>query len=184
MSCIRGPVVKTVFQWLLDLHAPTGRWAPFAAAGCFAATNFTHVILLRWLLQGVAGVLVVLIAADLARALMERQPPISVGGIPIPTRNLPINAFQLALTGAAAVLYTVLIFIGIVPISPRAAFVLLPVIVVVAWLAAWRNVRLWYTEGAEYEDELNALAHEQEVKDELKTMRIARSQWDRQPPFP
>lgn len=175
-----GPALKSAFQWLLDLHAPTGRWAPFAASGLFAATHFTDSTALRVLLDGGAFVLAVLVAADLARSLMERQPAIAIGGQAVPQKNVPVTPFQFVLTGALAAIYTGLIFVGIGPFTP---IVVLPLVFLVACLAAWRNVRLWYLQGSEYEEELNEIKNEQAEKEKLKQLRMPRSQWDRQPPF-
>jgi hypothetical protein len=176
-----GPALKTAFQWLLDLHAPTGRWAPFAASGLFAAGSLTDHASLRVLLDCAAAALALLIAADLARALMERQPAVSVGGRAVSLRRVPVTPFQFVLTGALAAIYTWLIFVGMGPFMP---IVVLPIVFLVACFAAWRNVRLWYLQGSEYEDELNAYANERAAAERLKQMRIPRSQWDRRPPFP
>jgi len=168
--------LKSLLRWLADLHAPTGRWSPFVAAGCFAGTRFIQSSVLRGALLCVAVVFLLLIAADLARGLLDRQPATSVAGRPVPEKDVPMNVFQVIFVGVVASVYTALIFLGIVGISPLVSLFLLPVIFALACLAAWRNVRLWFQQGAEYEEELKEAQNERTEKEQLNALKVSRPQ--------
>jgi Na+/proline symporter len=64
---------------------------------------------------------------------------------------------QVFLAAIVACVYAGMMFVGlstVVASSGIAFFVMSPVIVVLSSLAAWHNVRLWYLEGADYEQVL------------------------------
>jgi hypothetical protein len=148
------------------VHAPLGRWAPLAASGLFAAAGFSHSKFLRVLAYGAATALVLLIAADLTRSLLENEPARTRNDPMRPAKYISMTVFQLLITVALASLYTFFVFLGLGPWTP---FIFVPVIFVVCYLVARRNVTLWYWQGAEYEEELK------ETEAELEKIRLARA---------
>jgi len=60
-------------------------------------------------------------------------------------------AFRALLTLVLGGAYSYMVFIGIGFWTP---FVLWPVLFVVCCMVAWRNVEIWYEQGAEFEEEL------------------------------
>jgi hypothetical protein len=168
--------LKWLLAWLVDLHAPLGRWSPFAAAACFAASRFVPSAGLRILLVCTAGILALLISADLARGLLDRQPATSAGGRAVPEKDAPLTVVQMVFVGVVASVYTAMIFVGVAGINPLISIFLLPLIFVLACLAARRNVKLWYQQGAEYEQELKQAEVQQAQRERLKEMRMDRRQ--------
>ncbi len=143
-----GKNFKASIRWLAGLHAPLGHWAPIVASALFAASSFSHFTLLRVVAYSGALVLVVLIGADIARSFIDAQSfPAQTGHA---TLTFPMLAFRLLLTGVLGSIYTFLVFTGL----GWAPFILLPVLFVICSLIAWRNVDLWYEQGAEFEEEL------------------------------
>ena len=152
-------------------HARLGRWTPFAASALFAASRFLHSSPLRLLAYGSASVLVLLAAADFARTLLEPERLETDEGKF--SSNIPVNWLQLLLTAALAGIYTYTIFAGLGPWVP---LILLVAIYPLSCLVAWRNVRLWYRQGADYEE---VLKEEEQVKEEeqIKRLRLPKSHW-------
>jgi hypothetical protein len=162
---------KTLGQRFESLHAPLGRWAPFAASALFAAARFSPGLLFRVLLYTCASVMALLVAIDIARSLLESDSP-QAGVLHARQRRLqPVNITQVVLAIALACLYAFLIFLGMGPWTP---FILLPAIFAFASIAAWRNARLWYARGAEY------LEERAEV-DQMLEDRILKSRDHREP---
>jgi hypothetical protein len=143
-----GEKIRTVIHWLAALHAPLGHGAPFAASALFAAAGILRGGPWRALAYLGAVILAILIAADIVRTLIERHPY-----IPHPSTilTLPMLAFRAVLTLVLGSVYSYLVFIGIGPWTP---FVFWPVLLVVCCIIAWRNVEIWYEQGAEFEEEL------------------------------
>jgi hypothetical protein len=139
-------------------HAPLGRYSPFAASALFAASGFSHSLLLRVLAYGVASILAFLIAVDLAQSLLEREPAAVERERSRRLKYIPLNWPQFVLTGALAAIYTFFIFIGLGPWTP---FLFGVLAYPLCCLVAWRNVRLWYQQGANYEE---VLKEEQELE--------------------
>jgi hypothetical protein len=117
----------------------------------FAASGLSHSIFLRIIAYIGALVLASLIGADVARGFVDAH---SFPDRPASARTLltlPMLFVRLALTGILGSIYTFLVFIGIGLWAP---FILLPFLLVICSLIAWRNVDLWYEQGAEFEQEL------------------------------
>jgi len=145
-----GENIRTIIRGLSSIHAPLGRWTPFAASVLFAASGLSHSIFLRIIAYIGALVLALLIAADVAGPFVD---PHSFPDRPAARTllTLPMLFVRLALTGVLGSIYTFLVFIGIGLWAP---FILLPFLFAICSLIAWRNVDLWYEQGAVFEQEL------------------------------
>ena len=124
----------------------------------FAASGLSHSIFLRFIAYIGALVLALLIGADVARPFVD---PHSFPDRPASARmplTLPMLFIRLALTGILGSIYTFLVFVGIGLWAP---FILLPFLFVICSLIAWRNVDLWYEQGAVFEQELKETEHSQ-----------------------
>jgi hypothetical protein len=153
-----GEAFRALIRWLAALHAPLGHWAPLATSGLFAASGLSHSAFLRMIAYGSALALAILIAADVARPFIDAQ---SFPDRPVYRRavlTLPMLAVRLLLTGILGGIYTFLVFIGVGLWAP---FILLPFLFVICSLIAWRNLDLWYEQGAEFEEELAEAEHRQ-----------------------
>lgn len=148
-----GEDFRKLIRWLADLHAPLGRWSPLAATGLFLGSHFLHSTFLRTLAYGGASVLLILIAADIARSFVDPQSYPERSGPGRTALTWPMLAFRVGLTAILGSAYAILVFIGIGPWFP---LFVLPVLFVICLLVAWRNVDLWYEQGAEFEEELKA----------------------------
>jgi len=134
--------------WLASLHAPLGRWTPIAASLLFAAAGLSHSGFLRMLAYSGACVLVVLIGADIAKSLIDGHSYPEHRPVPL---TLPLLMLRVVLTALLGCFYSFLVFLGLGPFTP---FVLWPVILAICLFIAWRNLDLWYEQGAEFEKEL------------------------------
>jgi prepilin signal peptidase PulO-like enzyme (type II secretory pathway) len=149
-------------------HAPLGRYSPFAASALFAASAFSHSMTLRLLAYGVATILALFIAVDLAHSLLELESPSVERERSRRLRYIPVNWFQFALAAALAAIYTWFIFVGLGPWTP---FVFAVLLYPLCYLVAWRNVRLWYQQGADYEEVLKEEAELERVRASHARMR-------------
>jgi len=146
-----GEDLRKIVRRLAALHAPLGHWAPLATSVLFAASGLSHSIFLRVIAYCSAMMLAILIAADVARSFVDAH---SFPDRPVyrrPVLTLPMLAVRLLLTGILGSIYTFLVFIGLGLWAP---FILLPFLFVICSLIAWRNVDLWYEQGAVFEQEL------------------------------
>lgn len=132
-------------------HAPLGRYSPLAASGLFAGCAFVHSLLFRLFAYSVATILVFLIAIDLANSLVEQEPMEVERERNRNLKYIPAKWPQFFLTAMLAGLYTWLVFVGLGPWTPWMFAVLAYPL---CCLVAWRNVRLWYQQGVEYEEVL------------------------------
>ncbi|HEU4413464.1 MAG TPA: hypothetical protein VFT65_01680 [Candidatus Angelobacter sp.] len=143
---------RALVRWLADLHAPLGRWSPLAATALFAGSSFLHFSLLRGLCYLGALVLVILIAGDIAHSFVDTQAyPDRAGHARL---TLPMLAIRVLLSAVLAGSYTFLLFVGLGALVP---LLLWPVLFVICALVAWRNVDLWYEQGAVFEEELKEI---------------------------
>ncbi|MGC2694276.1 MAG: hypothetical protein WA738_00640 [Candidatus Angelobacter sp.] len=151
-----GKNFRALVLWLADLHAPLGRWSPLAASALFASSGIFHFAFVRGLAYSGAIVLVILIAADMARSFIDTQSYPDQSGKARAPMTLPMLAFRVALSMVLGSVYTTLVFIGIGFIGMKLwlAFLLLPLLFIICALIAWRNVDLWYEQGATFEEEL------------------------------
>ena len=144
-------VWQTFVARICSWHAPLGRYSPLAASALFAVCGFCRSALLRTLGYAVASVLVFLIAVDLANSLLEREPVAVEHERSKHLKYIPLTWPQFVLTAALATLYTWFVFIGLGPWTPWVfGFLAYPL----CCMVAWRNVRLWYQQGCDYEEVL------------------------------
>jgi hypothetical protein len=151
--------LRSVVRWLASLHAPLGRWSPLAATGLFLAAGFTHERFVYYLAYFSACVILMLFAADIAKSFID---PASFPLRPAPPMSWPMLVFRLLLTGVVGAAYSVGVWVGVGPWLPLLVW---PVVLVICFFIAWRNIELWYEQGAEFEEELVEEAqHRQPVK--------------------
>ena len=158
-------------------------WAPLLSAGLAAGARFIPWAALRVATTGAALALFMMLAADVARSLTE---PDRGPSDPLrPSRKMPVTFFQIVLAGALTVIYLFLVFGALQPFlsiltagADWTNAISIPAIYAISCMVAWHNVRLWFYEGAEYEEmleeEKNALAE----KERLKQMRLPPSYWE------
>lgn len=156
---------QTFAARICSWHAPLGRYSPLAASALFAGCAFAHSTLLRLLGYSLASVLVFLIAVDLANSLLEGEPVAVEHERNKRLKYIPVTWPQFVLTAVLAALYTWFVFVGLGPWTPWMFGVLAyPLCCIVAW----RNVRLWYQQGTDYEEVLKE-------EEELQQARRARA---------
>jgi hypothetical protein len=146
-----GEKLRALILWLAELHAPLGHWTPLATSGLFAVSGLSHSTFLRVLAYLGALAMALLIGADVARPFVDPHFYPDHPASSRPPLTLPMLAFRLLLTGILGSIYTFLVFVGMGFWAP---FVLLPFLFVICSLIAWRNVDLWYEQGAEFEQQL------------------------------
>jgi hypothetical protein len=154
---------QQLIQWLRESSAPIERWYPLIASALTLASGFCKGPL-RFAMLSLAVLLFISVAADFARSLLEKDSGYaSVQGPPTIT---PVTPLQIILATLFAIVYSFMIFAGLhlmfFPASPG-FLVLLPCIFVLSFLAAWRNVRLWYRQAIDYEQALNEEAQAHDV---------------------
>lgn len=150
-----GETFKLVYQKIHDALLPLQPLAPLLGCGLIVVASFCSSRPLRLLCLVVAVILLLFVAADFARSLLDKETGnASYQG---PPARIPVTPFQVLLTVIVAVTYFFMIFVGLhsfVLSSGPVLLVMAPGILVFSSLAAWRNVRLWYREGADYEQAL------------------------------
>jgi hypothetical protein len=142
------------------------RFAPLLASALTLTAGFCTITALRMSMLLLAIVLFLWIAADFARSLLERET--SFASEQGPPKEIPVTPGQIGLTAMLGGMYACMIVAGLhlIFFSYRLLFmfiVMLPVFFVFACLAAWRNVRLWYRQGADYEQALKEEAAERQT---------------------
>ncbi len=145
--------LRRLLRWLASLHAPTGRWSTLVATGLFLAAGLSRSPLLHYMAYFSACVILILFAADLAKSFID---PASFPLRPAPRMSWPILAFRLVLTALIGGTYSVCVWVGVGPWLPLLVW---PVVLVICFAIAWRNLQLWYEQGAEFEQELEEEAH-------------------------
>jgi hypothetical protein len=105
-----------------------------------------------------ACLILILFAADIAKSFID---PGSFPLPPAPRMTWPMLALRLLLTGLMGGAYSVSVWVGVGPWLPILVW---PVILVVCFFIAWRNLELWYEQGAEFEQELAEEAQHRTVK--------------------
>jgi len=160
--------------FLLSLKHP---WAPVLCAGLAYGASYIPMPPIRWTVTGVALLLFLVAGIDVGLCLVEadRGPfnPLR------PTLRVPVTLFQVVLTGALGAIYAFLILGALQPLisiltgpSWWTLAITVPLSGPIACLVAWRNVRLWAHQGAEYEDMLNESKNALAEMERLKKMRL------------
>lgn len=172
------------WQELLLIFSLRRPWAPVLCAGLAFAATYIQATTIRWTVAGVAVILFLIAGVDVARCLVEpdRGPTNPLR----PSPRVPVTPFQVVLAGALGAIYAFLVLGALQPLvfiltGPTwwTLAVIAPATFVIACLVAWRNVRLWAFEGAEYEDLLKERQNEMAEREKLKQMRLPNSYWDR-----
>ena len=155
-------------------------WAPMVAAVLAFVASMITSTLVRHALTTVAIILFLFVAADVARAMLEPDPGPCDPRHPV--KKVRVTVFQVVMAGVLTVIYTFLIFGALQPLISSLtqpslwtmAFTV-PVVLLVSGLVAWRNMRLWSYEAAEYEDLLTEQKNELAEIERLKKMRLPNS---------
>jgi hypothetical protein len=140
--------LRALVRWLASLHAPMGRWSPLAATGLCLLGGLSHSRPVYQLAYFGACVILVLFVADVAKSFIDQS---SFPARPATPMTWPMLAFRLALTLFTGGIYSVFVWVGVGPWMP---LIVLPVIPIICCSIAWRNLDLWYQQGAEFEEEL------------------------------
>ena len=154
-----GEYWQPVLQRVRELYLPLERFTPFVASALTLVAGFCPSRSLRYFCLSMAVVLFLVIAADLARSLLDENlnKPAHWASDQGPPKEIPVTLFQVVLTVALALIYASMIFAGLHILFVSSIFlsvVMAAGVLVLSTLAAWRNVRLWYLEGADYEQAL------------------------------
>jgi hypothetical protein len=149
-----GEISKVIPERVRNVLLPLQRFTALIASALTLASGFCSSRPLRLLCLFLAVLLFLTVAADFARSLLDREPNVSAQPNP---DSIPVTPPQVFLAAIVACVYAGMMFVGlstVVASSGIAFFVMSPGIVVLSSLAAWHNVRLWYREGADYEQVL------------------------------
>jgi hypothetical protein len=150
-----GEDLKTLLRWAREKCLPIQPLTPFIASGLTLGAGFCSSHPLRVLLLSLAIVLFLYLAADLAQSLLDRET--GYASYLGPPKTIPVTAAQIELATVLALIYFFMIFevvkLFILPSGIGLVLVILGILVLSS-LAAWRNVRLWWREGADYEQAL------------------------------
>src|SRR5690242_13774747 len=146
---------QTLLLRLRGILLPGERFPAPVASVLMLLAAFSSSRPLRVLIFTVALTLFLVVAADISRSLLDRENGyVSLQG---PPKDIPVDVFQVVLTIVIGAFYAAMILSGFYVLLLRSVlawFVLVPGTCVLSGLAAWRNVRLWYREGADYEQAL------------------------------
>jgi hypothetical protein len=158
--------LKQLWGWAREKWLPVQPWSPLLASGMTLGAGFCKEHSLRILLLCLAVGFFLAAAADFARSLLDRESGnASDEG---PPERIPVTWQQVVLAAVLALLYFFMIFAGFNLLFLPSGFALVFMIVgvlAVSSLAAWRNVRLWWREGADYEQ---ALKEEEQISHNLR----------------
>lgn len=154
-----GESWQLALQRIRESCRPFERFMPFVASGLTLVAGFCPSRSLRYLCLSLAVALFLLIAADLARSLLDEDlnRPHQYASSQGPPEKIPVSPFQILLAAMLALLYASMIFAGLHIFFVSSIFlsvVMAAGVLVLSGLAAWRNVRLWYREGTDYEQAL------------------------------
>lgn len=130
-------------RWAQSIFLRFPHLAPLATLALFVVARVTSSKPLRTSAYCIAIILLLAAAADLARSFIDQ------GAAETPLKDVPLNLSQilLAVFLGATYAFAILSILGWTAL-------LIPPVFVLSCLAAWRNVRLWYCQGQDYEDRL------------------------------
>lgn len=146
---------QQMIQWFRGLSAPLERWYPLIASVLTLLSGFCKGPL-RFAMLSLAILLFLSVAADFARSLLEKDT--SYASLQGPPKVVPVTPLQIVFATMFACIYTGMIFAGLHLLFLPAGLgfvVMLPCTFVLSYLAAWRNVRLWYRHAMDYEQTLS-----------------------------
>jgi hypothetical protein len=150
-----GEYWQLMFQRVREKCLPLQHLAPLAGSGLVVAAGFCSSRALRLVCLALAIILFLFVTADFARSLLDKEP--ADASEQQPAKDNPVSTPQVFLTFILAAVYFGIIFSGLYTLfisSRLVLFVMTPAVVVFSGLAAWRNVRLWYRQGENYEEAL------------------------------
>lgn len=150
-----GEYWQLMLQRVRERCLPLQHLAPFLGSGLVVTAGFCSSRLLRFSCLSVAIVLFVFVTADFARSLLDTET--GDASYDRPAKDDAATPSQVFLTFILAATYFCMIVLGLYGLfvsSRFISFVMIPAALVFSALAAWRNVRLWYRQGADYEEAL------------------------------
>lgn len=150
-----GEYWQLMLQRVREKCLPLQHFAPFVGSGLVAAAGFCSSRALRFACLSAAIVVLLFVTADFARSLLDNES--GDAGYDRTAKDNPVTTAQVFLSFILAAVYFGMIFSGLYAlfISSRfVLFVMTPAVLVFSGLAAWRNVRLWYRQGEDYEEAL------------------------------
>lgn len=150
-----GEYWQLMLQRVREKCLPLQHFAPFVGSGLVAAAGFCSSRALRFACLSVAIVVLLFVTADFARSLLDNES--GDASYDRTAKDNPVTTAQVFLSFILAAVYFGMIFSGLYAlfISSRfVLFVMTPAVLVFSGLAAWRNVRLWYRQGEDYEEAL------------------------------
>src|SRR5215471_4347706 len=154
-----GEYWQQALQRIREFCMTFERFTAFIASALTLVAGFCQSRSLRYLCQSVAVVLFLVVVADLARSFLDAglNKPAHWASHQGPPEKIRVSPFQVVLTAALALIYASMIFAGLHTLFLSSALmflIMVPGVLALSGLAAWRNVRLWYREGADYEQAL------------------------------
>jgi hypothetical protein len=147
-------IFQQVVEWLRGIHYRLEHWYPLLASALTLASGFCKGPL-RFTLLLLAVVLFILVIADFARSRLEKET--SYASLQGPPQVVPVTPVQVVFATVLATVYTSMIAGGLRFLFFPAGLgflVIIPFAFVLSFLAAWRNVRLWYRHAMDYEQAL------------------------------
>ena len=155
-------------------------WVPLLCGALAYGASYIQSPTIRSTAAGLAVILFLIAGIDVAIGLVETDHGPSN---PLrPSQRVPVTPFHIVLTGALGAIYAFLILGALQPLvsiltlpTMWTLVIVAPASYLIACLVAWRNVRLWAHEGAEYEELLNERRNELAEKERVKKMRLPES---------
>ncbi len=146
---------QLLMEQLRGTHARLGPWYLLIASALTLTSGFCKGPL-RFALLLLAVILFISVTADFARSLLEKDT--SYACLQGPPQVVPVTPMQIVFAALLAGVYTCMISAGLrllfLP-GGLGFLVMLPCTFVLSFLAAWRNVLLWYRHAVDYEQALN-----------------------------
>jgi hypothetical protein len=146
---------QLVIEWLRGIHYHLERWYVLIASVLMLVSGFWKGPL-RFLILSIAVILFISVIADFARSLLEKET--SYTSLQGPPQAVPVTPMQIFSATLLALVYTCMIAGGVHLLFFPAGLgllLILPCSFILSFLAAWRNVRLWYRHAVDYEQALN-----------------------------
>lgn len=145
---------QQLIEWLRGIHYRLEHWYLLMASVLTLASGFSKGPL-RFTALLLAVVLFLLVIADFARSRLEKDT--SYTSLQGPPDVVPVTPVQVGFAIVLAAIYTGMIAGGLRFLFFPAGLgilVILPCTFILSFLAAWRNVRMWYRHAMDYEQAL------------------------------